>query len=99
MCHILRFMSTTNSQDELRLACKLAGGQAQLGEAIGKSQGHVSKWLERGLVPADQCPAIEAHIDTIQRGAVRCERLNSTVEWVRDRRGRATHYRVPVQAA
>lgn len=90
---------TTSNTEALRLAIKLAGGQSQLGEAIGKTQGHVSKWLERGVVPPDMCAAIEAHIDTIKRGAVRCEDLNATVEWVRDRRGRVTHYRIPVRAA
>lgn len=90
---------TTSNIEALRLAIKLAGGQSQLGEAIGKTQGHVSKWLERGSVPADVCAAIERHANTIERGAVRCEALNPTVEWVRDRRGRVTHYRIPVRAA
>ena len=35
------------------------GSQTALAKAIGKSQGHISKWLERNYVPAESVLAIE----------------------------------------
>ena len=35
------------------------GSQTALAKAIGKSQGHISKWLERKYVPAESVLAIE----------------------------------------
>ncbi len=35
------------------------GSQTALAKAIGKSQGHISKWLERSYVPAESVLAIE----------------------------------------
>jgi DNA-binding transcriptional regulator YdaS (Cro superfamily) len=36
----------------LQKAISVAGSQSALARAIGKSQGHVSKWLERKQIPA-----------------------------------------------
>lgn len=43
----------------LEKAVAAAGSQSALAKAIGKSQGHVSKWLERRYVPAASVIAIE----------------------------------------
>ena len=43
----------------LRRAIALAGSQTALAAKIGKTQGHVSKWLERNVLPADMVIAIE----------------------------------------
>jgi Uma2 family endonuclease len=47
------------SKKALQKAIKQAGSQSALARKIGKTQGHVSKWLERGDVPADMVLAIE----------------------------------------
>lgn len=36
-----------------------AGGQTALAKAIGKTQGHISKWLEREYIPAEFVLPIE----------------------------------------
>lgn len=46
-------------RDMLRKACETAGGQSILARAIGKTQGHLSKWVERGYIPAESVIAIE----------------------------------------
>jgi DNA-binding transcriptional regulator YdaS (Cro superfamily) len=43
----------------LQLAVKLAGGQTALAAKIGRTQGHVSKWLQRNFIPPDAVLAIE----------------------------------------
>jgi DNA-binding transcriptional regulator YdaS (Cro superfamily) len=43
----------------LKKAIEKAGGQTALAVAVGKTQGHVSKWLERGHVPAEMVLPIE----------------------------------------
>lgn len=43
----------------LRKAVKIAGSQTALAAMIGKTQGHISKWLERGYIPPDAVLAIE----------------------------------------
>jgi Uma2 family endonuclease/DNA-binding transcriptional regulator YdaS (Cro superfamily) len=43
----------------LQLAIKLAGGQTALAARIGRTQGHVSKWLERNFIPPDAVLPIE----------------------------------------
>ncbi len=43
----------------LRKAVELAGGQTALAEKIGKTQGHVSKWLERDYIPPESVLQIE----------------------------------------
>ena len=44
----------------LQQANATAGSQTALAKAIGKSQGHISKWLERNHVPAGSVLAIES---------------------------------------
>ncbi len=46
-------------KDVLRKAVKVAGGQTALAEQIGKTQGHISKWLQRGYVPPESVLPIE----------------------------------------
>lgn len=48
------------SIEALRQAIKAAGGQTALARAIGKTQGHVSQWLRREHVPAEEVLKIEA---------------------------------------
>jgi len=47
------------SIEALKHAIDRAGSQGKLADAIGKTQGHVSKWLERGRVPAESVLPIE----------------------------------------
>jgi DNA-binding transcriptional regulator YdaS (Cro superfamily) len=44
----------------LEKAIAAMGSQTALAKAIGKSQGHISKWLERKHVPAESVLAIES---------------------------------------
>jgi DNA-binding transcriptional regulator YdaS (Cro superfamily) len=44
----------------LEQAIAAMGSQTALAKAIGKSQGHISKWLERKYVPAESVLAIES---------------------------------------
>jgi DNA-binding transcriptional regulator YdaS (Cro superfamily) len=44
----------------LRKAIKVAGSQGKLAKAIGKTQGHVCKWLERNEIPAEVVLKIES---------------------------------------
>ena len=44
----------------LRAAIKAAKGQTALARAIGKTQGHISQWLRREYVPAEEVLKIEA---------------------------------------
>lgn len=44
----------------LEKAIATMGSQTALAKAIGKSQGHISKWLERKYVPAESVLAIES---------------------------------------
>jgi Uma2 family endonuclease/DNA-binding transcriptional regulator YdaS (Cro superfamily) len=43
----------------LQLAVKIAGGQTALAAKIGRTQGHISKWLQRNFIPPDAVLAIE----------------------------------------
>lgn len=45
--------------DGLKDAIEKAGGQTALATSIGKTQGHISKWLERGRVPPEMVLPIE----------------------------------------
>jgi DNA-binding transcriptional regulator YdaS (Cro superfamily) len=47
------------SNQILEQAISTLGSQTALAKAIGKSQGHISKWLERSYVPAESVLAIE----------------------------------------
>lgn len=52
--------------------------QASFAGKLGVSQGLVYQWLAgKRPVAAEQCPKIEA----ITNGEVRCEELNSNVDW------------------
>lgn len=52
-------MSTT-TLSALQEAVSEAGGQTALARAIGKTQGHISQWLRREYVPAEEVLKIEA---------------------------------------
>ncbi|RWF02965.1 YdaS family helix-turn-helix protein [Mesorhizobium sp.] len=43
----------------LNAACDLVGGEAKLGELLGKSRSHVSTWKLRGMIPAEMAIPIE----------------------------------------
>lgn len=47
------------SKKALQKAIDAAGGQTALAKAIKKTQGHVSKWLERAYIPAEAVLPIE----------------------------------------
>jgi Uma2 family endonuclease len=44
----------------LQRAVEIAGGQTALALRIGKTQGHISKWLERDFIPPDVVLSIES---------------------------------------
>ncbi|MCK6431877.1 MAG: helix-turn-helix domain-containing protein [Aquabacterium sp.] len=69
----------TTSQQALRRAASLLGGQAALAAALRfKSRRNVWPWFNTGRqVPAEYCPAIER----VTAGAVRCEDLRPDIEW------------------
>lgn len=46
-------------RNALTQAIENAGGQTALARAIGKTQGHISKWLQRGRVPPECVIPIE----------------------------------------
>ena len=49
-----------------------------LGEKLGVTKGAVSQWKSEGRnVPASHCPEIEK----LTSGQVKCEELNSDVDW------------------
>ncbi|RUU29726.1 YdaS family helix-turn-helix protein [Mesorhizobium sp. M6A.T.Ce.TU.016.01.1.1] len=43
----------------LNAACDRVGGEAKLGELLGKSRSHVSTWKLRGMIPAEMAIPIE----------------------------------------
>lgn len=45
--------------EALEIAIEKAGGQTALARKIGKTQGHICKWLERKKVPANMAIPIE----------------------------------------
>lgn len=53
------------------------GSQTALAKHIGVSPQAVQQWVQRNIVPAEHCPVIERLTD----GQVRCEELNSRVDW------------------
>lgn len=60
----------------LRRAVGILGTQKALADRLGKSQAHISKWLNRDKkVPAEVCADIEAATG----GAVTCEQLRPDV--------------------
>lgn len=52
-------MSNLKSLKPLQRAIAIAGGQRALAREIGKTQGHISKWLERRYLPAEVVLKIE----------------------------------------
>lgn len=74
------------TQDPLTLAVDAAGGVGKLAENLGLRQNVVSNWRMRGSVPREYLAAIE------RATGVRCELFDESVEWVRDKKGRVTHY-------
>lgn len=51
---------STSTLTALQDAVARAGGQTKLARAIGKTQGHISQWLRREYVPAEEVLKIEA---------------------------------------
>jgi DNA-binding transcriptional regulator YdaS (Cro superfamily) len=51
--------------------------QTAIAEFLGVTQSAVSQWMARGIVPAEHCTKIEKYF----AGAIRCEDLNSRVDW------------------
>lgn len=73
-------------ETNLREAIKRAGGVAYVAGHFGISPVSVYEWISTGQVPAERCPEIEK----LSRRKVRCEELNSRVDWAYVRRtGRA----------
>ena len=52
-------LSLVMNKDALRKAVEIAGGQTALAGQIGKTQGHISKWLQRGNIPPESVLPIE----------------------------------------
>ena len=64
------------SIEALRTAVEHFGTQKALADRLGKSQAHISKWLNRDKkVPAEVCADIEAATG----GAVTCQQLRPDV--------------------
>ncbi len=68
------------TRQALERAIQILGGQAPFASALGKKQGNVSYWLERGYVSAEFCPTIE-RLTTDRGQPVLCEELHPGVEW------------------
>lgn len=56
LCRIM----TESILSALQNAVTKAGGQTALARAIGKTQGHISVWIRRRHVPAEEVLKIEA---------------------------------------
>ncbi|MBB5509591.1 transcriptional regulator [Paraburkholderia atlantica] len=57
-------------------AAELAGGTTALARKIGRHPAVITNWKSRG-VPVEACIDIEKALN----GQVRCEELNSSVDW------------------
>ncbi|VBB13383.1 helix-turn-helix domain-containing protein [Burkholderia stabilis] len=68
---------TSDRQAELRAAVKLAGGASAIAEHLGLSRGAIYDFIRRGNFSPEHCPEIEK----FSGGKVRCEILNTTVDW------------------
>lgn len=64
-------MTTTTADNIAALdeACEIMGGAASLAEALQIAPSLISMWKERGRIPAEYCPGIEAAT------GISCERL------------------------
>lgn len=67
----------SSMENSIEQAVRLAGGQTAMANALGVSPQAVQQWEKRGIVPADKCPEIEKLLN----GQVRCEALNTKVDW------------------
>lgn len=73
----------------------VGSGQVGLAKAIGASPQQVQQWLYgKRPVPYEWCPRIEV----ATKGTVRADELRPDVEWLRDRGGAITGYRVHLAA-
>ncbi|MBR8188588.1 helix-turn-helix domain-containing protein [Burkholderia vietnamiensis] len=68
---------TSDRQAELRAAVKLAGGASAIAEHLGLSRGAIYDFIRRGNFSPEHCPEIEK----FSGGKVKCEILNTTVDW------------------
>ncbi len=64
-------------ETKLKEVIKRAGGATSLARHFGISPVSVYEWIASGQVPADRCPEIER----LTSGNVRCEELNSRIDW------------------
>ncbi len=64
-------------ETKLKEVIKRAGGATSLARHFGISPVSVYEWIASGQVPADRCPEIER----LTGGDVRCEELNSRIDW------------------
>ncbi len=66
---------TSHAIDE---AARILGSQVDLAKALGVSKSAVNQWKGEGRqVPAEHCPQIER----LTGGQVKCEELNTEVDW------------------
>lgn len=73
-----------------RAAQLLNIGLGDLGKMLGVTKSAISQWkLEGRKVPAEHCPEIEK----LTHGIVKCEELNSSVDWAFVRRSRCKRVR------
>ncbi|WP_175784622.1 YdaS family helix-turn-helix protein [Burkholderia ambifaria] len=68
---------TSDRQAELRAAVRLAGGASAIAEHLGLSRGAIYDFIRRGNFSPEHCPEIEK----FSGGKVKCEILNTTVDW------------------
>ncbi len=61
-------------EESLNAAAKAVGNQARLAELLDVSSSAIWQW-KQSEVPPEHCPAIE------KMTGIRCENLNSTVDW------------------
>ncbi|HDR8927250.1 helix-turn-helix domain-containing protein [Burkholderia multivorans] len=62
---------------ELRDAVKAAGGASALAVHLGLSRGAIYDFIRRGNFAPEHCPEIEK----FSGGKVKCETLNTAVDW------------------
>ncbi len=61
----------------IKQAIETAGGVAAVASLFSIRPVSIYEWIARGWVPAEKCREIEK----VTNGAVRCEDLNSKVDW------------------
>lgn len=73
-------------------AARIVGSQVDLAKALGVSKSAVNQWKADGRqVPAEHCPQIER----LTGGQVKCEDLNTEVDWAYLRTSVADQEQVP----